>query len=80
MNAQIIKSVPKDKFEDVSIEVDGWQEKFLSLIREHRKIKYDIYTMPTISDELRKELVKSNYTELILESDHSQHFLIPKSN
>ncbi len=76
MNRILIESIPAGKFEEISIEMDGWQLRFENLIREGKKIHFDTFDMPTISEKFLKGLEKHGYVDLILESDDSQHFLV----
>jgi len=79
MNITIVKSAPQGKFETISIEMLDWKSKFQSLISQRRGIEYQIGEMPNISKELRDKLSKHNFIDLILESDHGQHFLVPRN-
>ena len=79
MNTILIKSVPPGDFEEVSIHMPDWQERFLMLVQERKPIKYDVDTMPNLSKDIKDELDKRSYCHLILESDQDQHFLTPVS-
>ena len=77
MNTAIVKSVPPGKFEEVNIHMADWETLFLKLIQERKPIRYDIFTMPTLSKDIQEELSKQRYRRLILEDDKDQHFLTP---
>jgi hypothetical protein len=79
MNTVIIKSVPQGDFEEISIYMPDWQSRFLKLVQEEKLIKYDVYTMPTLSKEVQEELSKRSYCHLILDSDKDKHFLVPRT-
>jgi len=79
MNTILIKSVPPGDFEEVTIQMADWQAHFLKLVQERKPIKYDVYTMPTLSKDIEDELSRQSYCHLILESDHDKHFLRPIS-
>ena len=79
MNTILTKSVPPGDFEEISIEMPDWQARFLTLIQKEARIKYDVYAMPTLSKEIKDELSRRSYCDVILESDKDQHFLVPKS-
>jgi hypothetical protein len=79
MNTILIKSVPSGDFEEVSIHMPDWQAHFLKLVQQRKPVKYDVYTMPNLSKDIRDELSKQNYRHLILENDHDKHFLAPAS-
>jgi hypothetical protein len=79
MNIILVKSVPSGDFEEVSIHMTDWHQRFVRLIQERKPIKYDVYTMPTLSKDIQDELSKQSYCHLILESDKDQHFLAPMS-
>ena len=79
MNTILIKSVPPGDFEEISIHMPDWQARFLKLIQERKPVKYDVYTMPTLSANVQDELSKQHYCHLILENDHDKHFLTPIS-
>ena len=78
MNTALVKSVPEGEFEEVSIEHPGWREAFEAHITQRKPIKYQVYNMPNLSQEIKDALNKQNYLHLILESDHWQHFLVPR--
>jgi hypothetical protein len=46
--------------------------------RGTKPIKYQVYNMPNLSQEIQDALNKQNYLHLILEPDHWQHFLVPR--
>jgi len=78
MNKSIVKIIPKGDFKEVSIESEDWHILFLNLVKKLQLIKYSIYSMPNIPDDIQAELNARGYCELILESDNWQHFLVPK--
>lgn len=77
MNVLITKSAPEGIFEEVSIEEDGWQEKFELLIRERKSIRFGVHTMPTISQHILEALNHHKYVYVIEESHADQLFLLP---
>ena len=79
MNTALIKSAPPGKFEEISIHTPDWHAQFLQFVRERKPIKYDLYSMPNIPDEIQAELSRQSYSDHILEENHWQHFLVPKS-
>jgi hypothetical protein len=58
MNTAIIKAVPRDEFEDISIHMPEWKTKFLNLVKLGKRIRYYAHTMPIIPKEIRAELEK----------------------
>ncbi len=78
MNRSIIKSPPPGDFEEISIEILGWQEKFMKLVQQGKRIKYEVYTMPNLSKAIQDELSKQGYCDFQLE-DTDWHFLVPRS-
>lgn len=77
MNTAIVKLVPQGDFEAVSVETHD-EKDFLSLINQQKGIKYQTFEWPNLSKKIQDELSKRNYIALILESDHSQYFLVPR--
>jgi len=75
-----VKSVPQGDFADVSVLMKGWETKFQLLVSQKRPIKYDMYPLPRIPEELKRSLDQQGYFDLILENDRWQHFLVPNSN
>ena len=75
MNYSFIKAVPSGDFEEISIHMHEWETKFMTLVREGKRIKYSIQTMPNIPKDIQNELGKMGYCKLILEQDQRQHFL-----
>jgi len=57
-----------------------WEMKFLTLVQQGKRIKFDVHTMPNIPRDIQGELAKRSYCDLILEQDNCQHFLVPKPN
>jgi hypothetical protein len=80
MNTVIVRTVPAGVFEEISIEMPDWKTTFLNLVREGKRIHYDVHTMPTIAKDIRAELNQGHYCDFILERDQDHHFLVPKSN
>jgi hypothetical protein len=80
MVTAIIKAVPPDEFEEISILIPDWRRKFLSLVQREKRIKYHRLAMPSIPADIRTELRTKNYFDLILEQDRNQHFLIPRTD
>jgi FtsZ-binding cell division protein ZapB len=80
MNTSIVKTPPEGIFEEVSIEVEGWQDRFKELIGKRQKIQFNVYTMPNLSMEIQTALDRQRYVDLIFESDKDQHFLVPLGN
>lgn len=77
MNITFVKSVPQGDFAEVSALRNGWQNRIQLLVSEKKPIKYDMYPLPGIPQELRHNLQQQGYRDLILENDQWQHFLIP---
>jgi len=80
MVTAVIKTVPAVDFEEISVHMAEWRTKFLNLAQQGKPIKYQVRNMPTIPKDIKAELVKMNYFDLILELDRGQHFLMPKSD
>jgi len=80
MNTAIIKAVPRDEFEEISIHMPEWKTKFLHLVKLGKRIRYYARNMPLIPQEIRAELERMSYVDLILEQDQVQHFLIPRAD
>ncbi len=77
MNVLITKSAPEGIFEEVSIEENGWQERFELLIRERKNIRFGVHTMPAMSQHILDALNKHKYIYVIEESHADQLFLLP---
>jgi hypothetical protein len=77
MNVLITKSAPEGVFEEVSTQDQGWQERFESLIRERKNIRFGVHTMPAISQHILDALNKHRYVYVIEESHADQLFLLP---
>jgi hypothetical protein len=80
MNTSIVKSVPQGEFVEISVLMNGWENKFKVLVSQKRRIKYDFYPLPTVPREVTTHLDQQGYSDLVLESDQWQHFLVPGSN
>ena len=79
MNTKLVKSAPNGNFTEVSVLMQGWETKFLSLVSQKRPIKYDMYPKPNIPKEFESRLAQQGYQDLIVENDRWQHFLVPLS-
>ncbi len=77
MNVLITKSAPEGIFEEISIEDNGWQEKFALLIRERKNIRFGVHTMPAMSQHILDALNKHKYIYVIEESHADQLYLLP---
>jgi hypothetical protein len=80
MNRSLVKSVPEGDFTEVSVLMNDWQTKFQMLVSQKQPIKYDMYPLPNIPQEIQNDLDQQGYFDLIVESDQWQHFLVPNSN
>jgi hypothetical protein len=77
MNTAIVKTAPEGDFENISIEIGDWKIGLQSLIDQRKGIKYRTTHIPTLSTDFKEALNKQNYIDLVLETDHAQHFLVP---
>jgi len=77
MNTSLVKSAPHGDFEEVSVLMKGWETKFQMCVSQNRPIKYDMYPQPYIPQEIQNRLKRQGYTDLIVENDRWQHFLVP---
>jgi hypothetical protein len=77
MNVLITESAPEGTFEEVSIELDGWRERFELLVSERKQIRFNVHTMPIISEHVRDSLNRHKYVYVIEESHADQLFLVP---
>ncbi len=80
MNTSLVKSAPNGVFAEISVLTTDWRNKFEQLVSQKQPIRYDMYPLLGIPGELRNDLDKYGYQDLILENDRWQHFLIPKTN
>jgi hypothetical protein len=80
MNTFMVKSVPQGDFADVSVLMKGWQTRFQMLVSQKQPIKYDYYPLPEMPQDVKNNLDQQGYTDLILEFDRWQHFLVPNPN
>jgi hypothetical protein len=80
MNRSLVKSVPQGNFTEVSVLTNGWQTKLQLLVSQKQPIMYDMYPQPNIPQEIQNNLDQQGYSDLILEFDQWQHFLVPNSN
>jgi hypothetical protein len=77
MNTSFVKSAPNGDFAEVSVLMTGWQNKIQNLVSQNKPIKYDIYPLLGIPEEIKHNLEPQGYCDLILENDQWQHFLVP---
>jgi hypothetical protein len=77
MNVSLVKSAPTGDFAVVSALMTGWQSKLHRLASQKQPINYDFYPLPGIPSEVRQHLEEEGYTDLVLENDRWQHYLIP---
>ena len=80
MNTSLVKSIPLGDFAEISFLMKDWHAKFASLVSQNRAIKYDMYPQPNIPQEFLNQLGQHGYSDLVLENDRWQHFLVPSSN
>jgi hypothetical protein len=78
MNFSMIKDVPPGDFEEISIQMPQWEKTFQTLVKQGKLIKYQVYSMPNLSESIQDELSKGKYCNFVLE-DSDWHFLVPKS-
>lgn len=77
VNTTTTKTVPSGTFEEVGVHIDAWQSTFLALVRARKRIRYFLPEMPTIPDEICRELSAQGYIEVRLEVDDYHRFLVP---
>jgi hypothetical protein len=77
MNASLVKSAPQGDFMEISVLMKGWETQLETFISQKLPIKYDMYPLPGIPQEIRSRLNQQGYSDLILENDRWQHFLVP---
>lgn len=80
MNTSLVKSIPQGNFEEVSVLMHDWQNKFEALLSEHRPIKIDVYPSPNALSSVSQRLDQHGYHDLVIENDRWQHFLLPDPN
>ena len=80
MNTSLVKAVPEGDFADVSVLTKDWQTKLRLLVSEKRPIRYDLYPLPVIPKEVGTNLDENGYSDLVLENDRWQHFLLPNAS
>lgn len=80
MIKSLVKSEPQGDFAEISALMIGWEARFQTLVSQKRRIRYDMYPLPDIPQEFQMRLSHQGYTDLILEYDRWQHFLVPGSN
>ena len=69
--------LPKEFFEEVSIEENGWQERFELLIKARKNIRFGVHTMPAMSQHILDALNRHKYIYVIEESHTDHLFLLP---
>jgi len=77
MNTSLVKSAPQGDFAEISPLMLGWETKFQMLVSQNRPIKYDMYPLLDIPQEFQSRLKHQGYSDLIIENDRWQHFLVP---
>lgn len=79
MRTSLVKSVPAGNFADVSALTRDWQNKMQLLVSQKQPIRYDVYPLQTIPQQIRDSLEHQGYDDLVLEKDQWQHFLVPRA-
>lgn len=69
--------MPTGNFEAISVLLSGWESQFESLVTNKRPIRYDMYPLTHIPEKFQSRLKAGGYSDLVLENDRWQHFLIP---
>jgi hypothetical protein len=77
MNTSLVKSVPQGDFAEISALMRGWESQVETLVSQRKPIKYDMYPMLHIPQDMLNHLRQAGYHDLVLESDRWQHFLMP---
>lgn len=77
MNTSLVKDAPPGDFAEISVLMKGWETRLQTLVSHRRPIKYDMYPLPDIPQEFKSWLQCQGYSDLILENDRWQHFLVP---
>jgi hypothetical protein len=77
MNTSFVKSVPLGDFAEVSALMRGWEGKLQTFAKQKRPIRYDIYPLERIPQEIQNQLKQQGYCDLVLNNDRWQHFLVP---
>ena len=77
MNTSLVKFAPQGDFAEISVLMKGWEAQFQMLVSQRRPIRYDMYPLPDIPQEFRRHLECHDYSDLVLENDRWQHFLVP---
>ena len=80
MNTSLVKAVPVGAFADVSVLRNGWQDNLALLVSQKKRIRYDMYPLSGMPPELTNHLERQGYSDLVLENDRWQHFLVPQPN
>lgn len=65
---------------EVSVLMNGWETQFQTFVSQNRPIRYDMYPQPEIPREIQSRLEQQGYSDLIVENDRWQHFLVPNPN
>ena len=78
MNTSFVKFTPPGDFAEISALKTNWQAHLQTLISEMQPIKFDFYPLPNMPQEIKRKLEQAGYSDLILEKDQWQHFLVPK--
>lgn len=76
----MVNSVPNGEFAEVSVLMNGWQNRFQFLVGQHRPIKFDFYPMPDLPSEIHESLDERGYRDVVFKKDQWQHFFIPEQN
>ena len=81
MNVSLVNSVPPGDFAEISVLMSGWQNRFQTLVRQRRPIKFDFYPMPGLPTEIHQSLrERGGYRDVVFQKDQWQHFFIPEPN
>jgi hypothetical protein len=80
MNTSLVKSTPQGDFAEVSVLMRDWQMKFEALLSQNRPIKIDVYPIPNVLPSIYQRLDQHGYSDVVVENDRWQHFLVPDSN
>jgi hypothetical protein len=78
MNVSLVTSIPHGEFAEISVLTHDWQNRFHTLVREHRPIKFDFYPLPGLPSEIHASLQGRGYRDEVLQKDQWQHFFIPE--
>ena len=78
MKTSLVKSIPQGEFAEVSVLMRDWQMKFEALLSQNRPIKIDVYPSPGVLPSIYQRLDQRGYSDLVIENDRWQHFLLPE--